>query len=224
MRRAAVRALVFDFDGLILETEGVLVRAWEAVWSDHGHELERDLWLANLGTKDSVDLHTELEVRVGRVLDREKLRARREAVREHAFAVLGAQPGVVDYLADARAMGLSTAIASSSPSSWVEGHLARLGLVDEFVCIRCYEGEGSRWDAKPAPDLYLAAVDELGVAPQEAVAFEDSPNGIAAAKAAGLLCVAVPNDVTRDLDLSGADLIVPSLADQPLRDVLAAIC
>jgi beta-phosphoglucomutase-like phosphatase (HAD superfamily) len=76
---------------------------------------------------------------------------------------------------------------------------------------------------KPAPDLYLSAVAALGVAPREAVAFEDSANGIAAAKDAGLLCVAVPNALTAGMDLSRADVRLGSLADTPLEELLARL-
>ena len=218
---ASIRALVFDFDGLILETESVSVAAWESVYRDHGHELDRERWFANLGTVDTVDLHAELETRVGRGLDRDALRAERDRIRDEAFAVLAVMPGIVDFLIDARRLGLATAVASSSPRSWVEGHLSRLGLIDEFACLQCFDGD---IPAKPAPDLYLAAVAHLGVAPSEAIAFEDSPNGIAAAKAAGLYCIAVPNSVTRALDLSQADMVVASLAEWTLPDLLAAVC
>ena len=213
----AFRALVFDFDGLILETEGVAVRAWETVYEEHGHALPVDRWLQNLGTANRVDLHADLEALVGRSLDRAALTARRDQVRAEAFAGLAVQPGVVELLVAAREMGLATAIASSSPEDWVAGHLQRLGLVDEFAHLACFDKTCA---PKPAPDLYLNACRALGVAPQESVAFEDSPNGVTAAKAAGLACVAVPTPVTASLDLSDADLVVESLAGIHLPQLL----
>ncbi|MEA2644346.1 MAG: hypothetical protein QOG08_1372, partial [Chloroflexota bacterium] len=74
--------------------------------------------------------------------------------------------------------------------------------------------------AKPAPDLYIAVLDCLGVSPSEAFAIEDSPNGVIAAKQAGMLCVAIPNSITAKLDLSQADVVLRSLSDLPLRDLL----
>jgi putative hydrolase of the HAD superfamily len=128
--------------------------------------------------------------------------------------------GVQQYVDDAARLGLRLGIASSSTRAWVLGHLGRLGLA------ACWHTVKTREDVarpKPAPDLYVAAVDALGVFPQEAVALEDSPNGIAAAKSAGLRCVAVPNPLTAGMDLSGADLRITSLAATPLESVLASL-
>jgi len=129
-------------------------------------------------------------------------------------------PGIVEYLEDADRLGLRVGIASSSSRNWVLGHLERLGLSDRWECIRCW-GDVER--AKPWPDLYLAVLDHLGVPPSEALAFEDSPNGIAAAKAAGMICVAVPNPLTDALDLSKADVRLGSLAEMPLPELLDRI-
>jgi beta-phosphoglucomutase-like phosphatase (HAD superfamily) len=123
---------------------------------------------------------------------------------------------VIARLEEARALGIKLAIASSSSRSWVEGHLERLGLAPHFECVRCSDHVTV---VKPDPTLYRLALEALGVAPEEAIAFEDSPNGILAAKRAGLFCVAVPNDATRDLALNAADLCVASLADVTLADL-----
>ena len=128
--------------------------------------------------------------------------------------------GVRDYVAEGRRLGLLLAIASSSPRAYVRNHIDRLGLGDAWDAVVCRE-DAAR--AKPAPDLYVRAVEALGVAPDEAVAIEDSPNGIAAAKAAGLRVVAVPNEVTGTLDLSGADCRLASCAELPLADLLARL-
>ena len=99
------------------------------------------------------------------------------------------------------------------------GHLERLGL-DDWDCIRCREDTAR---AKPDPDLYLAVLECLGVAPAEALAVEDSLNGLAAAKAAGLFCIAVPCSLTAHMDLSAADLRLGSLAERSLDEVLAIV-
>jgi beta-phosphoglucomutase-like phosphatase (HAD superfamily) len=125
-------------------------------------------------------------------------------------------PGVLDRLDEAAGRGLKTAVASSSERPWVEGMLGSRGLLPRFHVIAT---RGGAVRAKPEPDVYLAALAALGAPAARAVAFEDSANGVAAAKAAGLFCVAVPNEVTRRLDLSRADLIVPSLADVTLADL-----
>jgi beta-phosphoglucomutase-like phosphatase (HAD superfamily) len=110
---------------------------------------------------------------------------------------------------------------SSSTNAWVAGHLERLDTVDAWACIVCANGDAAR--AKPRPTLYLEALDTLGVAPEAAIAFEDSPNGVTAARAAGIFCVAVPNSVTAQLDLSAADLLVESLEAVPLGDLLRVV-
>ena len=117
-------------------------------------------------------------------------------------------PGVERYLAEARRLGLKTAIASSSRSNWVMDHLERFGIDEHFDAILCRE-DVSR--TKPDPELYQKALERLSVPAAETIAFEDSANGIRAAKAAGLFCVAVPNPLTADLDLTDADLQLESL-------------
>ena len=121
------------------------------------------------------------------------------------------------WLDAADALQLPVAIASSSPRSWVEKHLGHLGLTSRFAAIACF-GDGLA--GKPAPDTYLAACAAIGVQPRAAIAIEDSPHGVAAAKAAGLWCIAVPHEITARLDLSHADLLLSSLAEQTLQEVL----
>ena len=128
--------------------------------------------------------------------------------------------GVREYVAEAKRRGLGLAVASSSSRAWVLGHLHRLDLAAQWDAVRTLDDVAR---TKPAPDLYLSAVDALGVAPGEAVAFEASANGIAAAKDAGLLCVAVPNALTAGMDLSRADLRLTSLSETPLERLLAVL-
>jgi HAD superfamily hydrolase (TIGR01509 family) len=214
-----IRALVFDFDGLIADTEGPEFRAWSETWAEHGHELSLDEWCVAIGTVGGFDPLAELAARVGSGIgDLAAVDGRRRERHRVLMQGLAPLPGVVDHLAAAKSRGLATAVASSAPPWWVEDHLAAFGLVDAFAAVRAYDGS---CPPKPAPDLYLAACAAIGVAPSEALAYEDSPNGVAAAKAAGLWCVAVPHDLTRHLDLSAADLVVESLADVSLDELLA---
>ncbi len=113
--------------------------------------------------------------------------------------------------------GLKLGVASSSTREWVRGHLARLGILERFDCLRCRDDVAN---AKPEPDLYIAVLDCLGVAAAQAVAIEDSPNGVAAAKRAGMRCVAIPNTITARLDLSQADVVLTSLAEVTLAQLL----
>ncbi len=177
-----------------------------------------DRWHAILGgARVDFDPLEHLAALVGEGLDRDAIRARRDARRTELIEALDVMDGVRDYIADAHRLGLRLGVASSSSRAWVLGHLERLGVREHWEVVRCRDDVER---AKPAPDLYRASVEALGVAAHEAVAFEDAPNGIAAAKAAGLWCVAVPNALTRDLDLSQADLRVASLADEPLEALL----
>jgi HAD superfamily hydrolase (TIGR01509 family) len=211
-----LQALVFDFDGLILDTERPIYESWRRVYRAEGHELDLAKWQSIIGMDDVWDPADDLEVLVGRPLDREALADVRRTHRNELLAAEKILPGVLDLLEAAKAAGLATAVASSSPIDWVEDHLARLGLVDAFAHLSC---RGPGRPAKPEPHVYLAAVEALGVEPAEAVALEDSAHGVRAAKAAGLWCVAVPHDLTRDSDLSAADLVVDSLAAVSLEDL-----
>ncbi len=216
-----MRAFLFDFDGLILDTELASRAGWELLYREHGHELPPELWATVVGTHGAWDPMAHLEELVGEPLAREALNERRYA---HEIALIEAEelrPGIAEYIAAARRLGLKRAIVSSSPRYWVDMHLQRLDETAGWDAICTADRDRSR--AKPAPTLYLEALEALGVAANEAVAFEDSPNGVRAAKAAGVFCVAVPNEVTRELGLerAGADLVLHSLADLPPDELLA---
>jgi HAD superfamily hydrolase (TIGR01509 family) len=220
----AVRAFLFDFDGLILDTELASRAGWELLYREHGHELPADLWATLVGTTHAPwDPRAHLEELVGEPLEWEALNERRYA---HEIALIEAEelrPGIEEYLAAARRDGLKRAIVSSSTRPWVDMHLERLEQAVGWDAICTADGDPTR--AKPAPTLYLEALELLDVAARDAVAFEDSPHGVRAAKAAGVFCVAIPNEVTRDLGLeeAGADLVLESLADLPPDDLFAKL-
>jgi HAD superfamily hydrolase (TIGR01509 family) len=214
-----IRALVFDFDGLILDTEVPIFQAWAELYAEHGVELELALWQSIIGT-DSFDPVAELERRLGRTLDWAVIDERRRQRRDELQALEAVRPGILGWLAEAKRRGLPVGIASSSPRQWVLDHLDRLGLVEQFACIRCRDDVG---EAKPSPASYRAVLDYFGVAPSEGLAVEDSVHGVAAAKAAGMWCVAVPGPLTRGMDFSGADLVLDSLDQVDLADVLTSL-
>ena len=211
-----VCAFLFDFDGLILDTELASRAGWELLYREHGHELPADLWATLVGTTHAPwDPRVHLEELVGEQLEWEALNERRYAHEIELIEAEELRPGIEEYLAAARRHRLKRAIVSSSTRRWVDMHLERLEEAVGWDAICTADGDPAR--AKPAPTLYLEALDALEVAAAEAVAFEDSPNGVLAAKAAGVFCVAVPNEVTRELGLeeAGADLVLDSLADLP---------
>lgn len=213
-----IRALVFDFDGLILDTETPEYTAWTEVYSSHKCELPIAVWADCIGRgAGHFDPHTYLEELAGLKLDRTATRAQFQEIYQTVFENSLALPGVESYLQQAREYGLKLAVASSSSHLWVDNHLKKLDLFEKFDVIKCFDDVGQ---AKPAPDLYLAAVAALGLKPEEAIALEDSPNGIAAAKRAGLYCVAVPNPVTGQLSLSEADLRLNAMTELPLTELI----
>ena len=118
-------------------------------------------------------------------------------------------PGVADRLAEARTIGLKTAVASSSEAAWVRPWLERHDLLDAFDAV-CTRDDVTA--VKPAPDLFLLAARRLGVPPEACLVFEDSPNGLRAARAAGMWAIAVPNGLTQPLEFPPHDLALESLA------------
>jgi HAD superfamily hydrolase (TIGR01509 family) len=213
-----IRGLLFDFDGLIVDTETTSYATWQEVFRAHGQELPLERWTDAIGTIGGFDPLAYLEELSGPV---ERVEARARQL-EHELSLADVEelrPGVLAYLEGARSRGLATAIVSSSSRSWIDRHLGRLERLEHFDAIITADGERSR--AKPSPTLYLEALASLGLDPLEAIAFEDSPNGVHAAKAARLFCVAVPNAVTAALGLGEADLVVASLEKLPLDDLLA---
>jgi len=216
-----IHGLIFDFDGLILDTETPTFQAWQEVFARYGCELSLKTWADCIGrSQEAFNPCGYLEACLGRPIDREQVclqEHKRETDLSERQAVL---PGVRETIAAARRLGLKLGLASSSRRNWVIGHLTRLGLAEPFDCIRCAD---QVVHAKPEPDLYLAVLEGLGLAPQETIAFEDSPNGIMAAKRAGLLCVAVPNALTRQLPLDQADFTLSSLEGVSLAKILRMI-
>ncbi|MEW5826999.1 MAG: HAD family phosphatase [Candidatus Bipolaricaulota bacterium] len=217
-RRLRIQALVFDFDGLILDTETPLFASWNEIFSECGFAVSEADWAEMLGSESDPPTPYELlERHVGRPVDRGALRQRRLAREEALLASEPLLPGVTSILAEAQARRLLAAVASSSEREWVERHLGRFGLRSAFRIVVCAEDVAR---TKPSPDLYLEAVRRLGVAPGEAIAFEDSQKGAAAARAAGLFCVSVPNRMTRHRRALEADLTVSSLDEIALADLI----
>jgi HAD superfamily hydrolase (TIGR01509 family) len=215
-----IRALVFDFDGLILDTEEPVYRSWLEVYEAHGEELPFERWVQIVGST-TIGFHPQhhLEERLGRSLPKEVLE-RRIGRRTELVLANKLLPGVVEHLDAAKAAGLKVGVASSSTREWVRSHLSRLGILDRFDCVRCRDDVAN---VKPEPDLYLAVLECLGVAASEAIAIEDSPNGVQAAKRSGMRCVAIPNSITAGLDLGQADVVLGSLADVTLAELLRRV-
>lgn len=216
-----LEAIVFDFDGVIIDTETPEYLSWREVFRSYGARLDWGVWSRLVGTRsEDFDLLDHLEKLVGRPVDRRAVEERRRQLDRELIQKAPLLPGVLEYLREARRLGLRLGVASSSSRRWVVGHLEGRGLLDYFDVVRTAEDVAR---VKPDPELYVSALEALGAPAERAVAIEDSPNGIAAARGAGLVCVAVPNPITRRMDLGGAHLRLESLAQLPLPALLERI-
>ena len=216
-----LRAIVFDFDGLIVETEQPIYDTYRAIFAEYGVELALDVWAAVIGGSGHRDtLFDYFEERLGRAVDRKAVRTRARRQQHDVVHALPAREGVAAHIEQAKEAGLRLAVASSSSREWVNGHLGRLGLLTSFDVV-CAREDVRR--TKPDPALYTLALERLGAEAQDAFAIEDSPNGVTAAKAAGLRCVVVPNPLTAQMAIGHADLRLGSLAEMSLAEVVAAL-
>ena len=216
-----IKALVFDFDGLIVDTEMSSYQTWQEIYAEHDCQLPFSTWAICIGGSPQLfDPCEYLEQQIGRPVLREEIRLRR---RQQHIRMVEAQPvlpGVEDYILSAKRLSLKIGVASSSRHEWVDTHLTRMGLIDYFDSVKCFDDVKR---TKPDPELYLAVLDALGVHGQQAIALEDSPNGVIAAQQAGIFCVAVPNPVTSQLSLLHADLCLSSLTEVSLEQLLAKV-
>ena len=216
-----IEAVVFDFDGLVFDSETHEYETVRELFADHGAELPLEVWSACIGrAPDFFDPYAYLEECTGATLDRAALAARRHARFAERIRGQGAIPGVEEALLAARSLELRIGLASSSTREWVEGQLRRLGLWHFFECVRTRDDVTH---AKPHPELYRSVLACLGVEPRNAVAFEDSPNGALAARRAGMYCVIVPNPVTAGLEFGEHDLRLESLMQAELAVLLARL-
>jgi HAD superfamily hydrolase (TIGR01509 family) len=222
MAHAGFDAIVFDLDGVIVDTERPVFEAWRSVFASYGGELALEEWSVMVGTSGGGVAAYEL-LRRRAAVTLPALEEVRAAVREHQreqIAALTPLPGVRDWVVAAHRRGIALAVASSSSSNWVRSCLAVVQLDGYFETIVC---PSERRAAKPAPDLYLAACEYLGARPRRSLAVEDSRNGVAAAVAAGLRCLAVPNSITAAMDLSAADHLVTSLAELDIDEAFGLL-
>lgn len=207
-------AIIFDFDGLILDTEVPIYEAWRENFLAFGHDLSLEVYAACVGSNfGAFDPKSHLETLTGKVIDWsdwDSTRERDALARTHR---LDPFPGILALLDDADAAGIPCAVASSSPRDWVEGHLDRLGILPRFVLTRCIDDVRA---PKPAPDLFLAAARGLDMDPAKALVLEDSLNGLRAAIAARIACVIVPNRITAHLEFAGAAAVLDSLEGMTL--------
>jgi HAD superfamily hydrolase (TIGR01509 family) len=209
------RAVVFDMDGLLLDTETLWHDSEVELFARRGVAFTREDQLAVIGTSVPITSRYFAErlgrpVEEGPALVEEMVGLMHERVRRQ----VDARPGAVELVDRLRALGsVRLGLASNSPRFLVDDALATAGLVDAFDTIVTADDVDH---AKPAPDIYLLACRRLGVSPADALALEDSASGIAAAKAAGLYCIAVP--LFAETDVSAADRVIDSLEELLVDD------
>lgn len=219
-----IKALIFDFDGLILDTETPEYLAWKNIYQEHGFELPIEKWGSIIGGYGASTFNPSEHLALlsqGR-LTPEPLSLRHRSECHSAIERESVLPGVMDYIHEAKRLGLKLAIASSSPHSWVDTHAQRLGIFHYFDKVICNDDVGAG-RTKPNPDLFLLALEQLQVQKNEAIVFEDSPNGVKAANRAGIFVVAVPNPVTSLLAIEGANLIMSTLSEMSLGTLIRQV-
>jgi HAD superfamily hydrolase (TIGR01509 family) len=213
-----IEAVIFDFDGLILDTETAEWESWCEVYAEYGFTLPFSIWADRIGTSaNRFDPITHLEQLLRRKLFRTQIQDFRRKRLAELLDDRPPLPGVENYLQQAEELELIVGLASASPSQWVRGHLSRLGLEQYFDCIRCADHVQR---VKPDPEVYQLLIARWNISSHCAIALEDSPHGVQAAKQAGLFSVAVPNFITAGLSFDHSDLILQSLSDIPLTDLL----
>lgn len=194
----SVAAIIFDFDGVIIDTETPDFETWRDLFYEQGLDLTPDLWVQRVGATAN-DMHFSperyYEQLTGSALDEAALKQQRAnyLARCQAQPVL---PGVIELITFALEHDIQLAIASNSYSAWVERYAKAAGLRDYFECVRTLDDVSN---GKPAPDVYLSAAACLGVPVERCIAIEDSPTGMKAALAAGIRVVAVLNALTAPL-------------------------
>jgi beta-phosphoglucomutase-like phosphatase (HAD superfamily) len=213
-------AVIFDFDGLLMDTESTSLASWQWEWRQHGLELDVDGFFADHGGDVTEQRYARLAESVGPGFRREISHERRVAYRERLHHDLGLSAGIGDWLAEAGLMGLRLAVASSSAGEWVRGHLSRADVLTKFEVLASGDEVPL---AKPDPGVYELALARLGLAAARAVAVEDTPHGVAAARAAGLQCIAIPNPHADPARFGAASLVLASAADMGLAAALRAL-
>ncbi len=213
-----IRGIVFDFDGLIIDTETPELKAWQELFESYDIKFPFQEYVQNIGmTYDDASAIQILEERLGRKLDQNAVF---QDFKRRKVALIDEEPlcdGIMDYLESAKNLGLKVGLASSAKLEWVGYHIKRKAIESYFDVVYTVEDASA---PKPDPALYTMTVDTFGLQPYEVIALEDSYNGIQSAKAAGLYAVAVPNPVTSVFDFSAADLILDSLTDISLQDLM----
>jgi len=215
-----IKALIFDFDGLIIDTETPDFQTWAEIYAEHGATLSQEKWMLNVGTGGFFNPYQHLEEQIGHEVDRTSLRDQRVKRYRELCEQQPILPGVVEMIQEAKVRDLKLAVASNSFGKWVNGHLKRLDLFDNFDEVICLD---QITIGKPEPKMHLTTLSLLGVKAHEAIVFEDSPAGAMGAKRAGIYTIAIPNGITQQMDFSHCDRVVESMASLDMDKMLQLV-
>ena len=215
-----IKGIVFDFDGLILDTETHHYNLLKEFFSEHESELPLSLWQQEIGTQSDFSPFKYLEEEINKKLDQEAILAEFNKRLAINLSTVKARPGVVSYLKIAQESGLKIGLASSSNYQWVSTHLKNLQIFEYFECIKTSDDVEQ---VKPNPALYIQAVQCLGLDAAECLAFEDSAHGALAAKRAGMSCVIVPNEMTHSMDFCQVEHRLDSMDQMKLENVIEIV-
>lgn len=211
-----IKAIIFDFDGLMVDTESIWYEAYRDALVEYDFHLTLEHFGRVIGTSSDA-LDRLIQENIAMDVDINIINEKAHNYYNEKLLTPVLREGVQAYVDSAKEAGMKLAVASSSSRDWVTGYLEKLGILQEFKVIKTREDVAQ---VKPNPALYLAALEELGVDADEAIVFEDSFNGLKAACASGIKCVIVPNPVTAHLPFEGHALQLHSMADMKLTEVI----
>jgi putative hydrolase of the HAD superfamily len=216
-----LKALIFDFDGLILDTESPIYYAIRDVYQQYGFAFPLDEYTYCIGSyEDTGHFLHKLREKMQTPLNFEQLLTQINTTMLQNVNSSTALPGVVNLLEQAKTAGLECLVASSSSYDWVNSQLTRLGLRHFFTHV-CTSDDVQH--VKPEPDLFLLALSRANIQANEAIIFEDSANGILAAFRAGIFRIAVPNPMTQHLDFSKANMVLKRIDEVPVNELLTKV-
>ena len=213
-----IKAIIFDFDGTIIDTETAWYVVFKNAYQQYGVDLSLETYSQCLGTSlASFNPYTYLTTHHNISLD---LEAFQTAIRNNYAKLIEKEtirPGILNLLQEAKEAGLKIGLASSSHREWIDKFVNLLGLEGYF---ECYCTADTVKNVKPDPELYLQALEQLGVQAHEAIAIEDSPNGARAAVAAGLHTIVIKNNITKQLPFSQGHHTIESLEHYAIQDLI----
>jgi|SRR5690625_962019 len=212
-----IKGIIFDFDGLIIDTETPQYKAFNDVFLEHEAELPLSIWQEEVGTASKFNSFDFLESQINRKVNQEELQKKTRRKINHELDNAPVREGVVAFLHEAQKLSLKIGLASSSNYTWINKHLKRVGLHHYFDCIKTSDDVEK---VKPDPALYIKTAKCLGLTPDQCLVFEDSANGAQAAKAAKMKCVVVPNEITTTMDFCKVEYRLNSMTERSLSFLL----